>query len=242
MSQLKPTSSALSSQAIKFRSALLSQLRSLWAKDWELPLKHPVKEVKCTYSCLYMTITRWQIPWVSEFASSQSFYLSTLWPTYHSLTRTTRLEIIFSSTSTNAYRLQHLLLCPASPISTLNISYFLLIEVASVQHGCPAITISSNNGNWSMSPPMTPNAFNHCSQGVEKKNSIWLSNYFNILEYHLWQISPQKYLKCSKVRSYHFTPNYLAKKTQTGMAVLSNLPFQPSAETLWYLLDKGELG
>lgn len=43
------------------------------------------------------------------------------------------------------------------------------MEVISLQYGCPAITISRNNGNWKMSFLMTPSAFNHCSQGAEEK-------------------------------------------------------------------------
>lgn len=51
--------------------------------------------------------------------------------------------------------------------------------------------------------------------------------------------------KISKVfqsTKQHFIPNCLAKKNHPGMAVLKNLPFQHSAETLWYLLDRGEFG
>lgn len=108
--------------------------------------------------------------------SNQSFChsdLSTLWPTHHSWTQNTwELEVTLSSQSIIAHGVKHLLLCPDSPISTLNKSYILLMEAVSAQHGCPAITISNNNGNWSPSLPITQNTFNHCRQKKKKDQYV----------------------------------------------------------------------
>lgn len=74
------------------------------------------------------------------------------------------------SQSTDAHGVEHLLLCPDSPISTLNKSYILLMEVVFAQNCCHAITISNNNSNSSPSLPITQNTFNHCRQ--EKKRQV----------------------------------------------------------------------
>lgn len=107
------------------------------------------------------------------------------------------------------------------------------MEMVSAQNGCPAITISNNNGNWSPSLPITQNTFNHCRQ--EKKDQYLIFQPFQYIiifgrRFHLkniWGVPKYKAaLHCQ-----------LLSQKNLGMAVLSNLTFQPIAETLWYLLD-----
>lgn len=72
------------------------------------------------------------------------------------------------SQSTDAHRVEQLLLCPDSPIPTVNKSYILWMVVVPAHKCCPAITISNNNSNRSPSLPITQNTFNHCRQKKKK--------------------------------------------------------------------------